>query len=680
MVSNDEPIMDKTLQPSDELRISIRPKKCLNSINVNYVSDLIKKTEQDLLAIRNFGRTSLKEVKEALKGIGLALKSSSSDYHKSPLTDRVGDPNKYFLSESAGFDKKTFLYLLRNIEELDLSIRARNCLKSKGIKLIGELVQKKPSELLQTINFGKKSLAEIRSKLNKVKLDIGMEIIGWNEENVKKALRDYSLELNRLRQSEAKERFFKKSEGLEADLARLAVLAGKERDRDIVIKYLGWDGKGGRTLEILGTEFGMTRERVRQVVAKFEKKVLEAKRLRGIYFPKIYLALNRVAEQIPKEVADIEMDLVGQGISKGTFRLEGLLSAASLLGCKAGFVLRSYRNRRFALSLGTGNFLNHIMFISRKAVARRGVSTILDIAAQVGEKVGQQIPEEIVVSVLSTQKDFKWLDKSRGWFFLSSVPRNRLLNLMEKILSVCSQIDIQDLRSGISRNHRMEGFAPPKEVLFQFCREIPWCKIQGESICSDPPLDWEQILKGTTDWAMCAILKEYGPVMSRAEFERRCLELGMNQQTFHQYLSYSPIITKIAIGIYALRGSKISPLVVEALRSVHTTRKGVSDYGWTDDGKIWIALEISEAMLLTGVFGIPAAMKEFIQGNFALKTADGASIGSIRLKESSGWNLRHFFKRRGGEPGDYLVLVFNFKDRVVNIHVGDAGIMDDFVA
>jgi hypothetical protein len=44
----------------------------------------------------------------------------------------------------------------------------------------------------------------------------------------------------------------------------------------------------------------------------------------------------------------------------------------------------------------------------------------------------------------------------------------------------------------------------------------------------------------------------------------------------------------------------------------------------SNDGKIWIVLKVSEAIIKTGVFGIPAAMKEYIQGDFVLKAADGA--------------------------------------------------------
>ncbi len=66
--------------------------------------------------------------------------------------------------------------LSRSVEELELSVRASNCLKNAGIKTIGELVQKTESEMLKTKNFGRKSLNEIKEMLAGMSLSLGMTI------------------------------------------------------------------------------------------------------------------------------------------------------------------------------------------------------------------------------------------------------------------------------------------------------------------------------------------------------------------------------------------------------------------------------------------------------------------------------------------------------------------------
>jgi DNA-directed RNA polymerase subunit alpha len=71
--------------------------------------------------------------------------------------------------------------LFKSIDELELSVRATNCLKSANISLVGEIVQRQESEMLKTKNFGKKSLDEIRRVLAEMSLDFGMKIDGFEK-------------------------------------------------------------------------------------------------------------------------------------------------------------------------------------------------------------------------------------------------------------------------------------------------------------------------------------------------------------------------------------------------------------------------------------------------------------------------------------------------------------------
>jgi DNA-directed RNA polymerase subunit alpha len=66
--------------------------------------------------------------------------------------------------------------LNKPIEELELSVRAYNCLKNANIQTIGELVSRTESEMLKTKNFGRKSLAEIKEILAGMGLSFGMKI------------------------------------------------------------------------------------------------------------------------------------------------------------------------------------------------------------------------------------------------------------------------------------------------------------------------------------------------------------------------------------------------------------------------------------------------------------------------------------------------------------------------
>ncbi len=78
--------------------------------------------------------------------------------------------------------------LLKRVDELELSVRAFNCLKNANINTIAELVQKTENEMLNTKNFGRKSLVEIKRILNDMGLHFGMKIDQEQLEAMRKEL------------------------------------------------------------------------------------------------------------------------------------------------------------------------------------------------------------------------------------------------------------------------------------------------------------------------------------------------------------------------------------------------------------------------------------------------------------------------------------------------------------
>ncbi|MCP5361922.1 MAG: DNA-directed RNA polymerase subunit alpha [Hyphomicrobiales bacterium] len=82
-------------------------------------------------------------------------------------------------------------YLLKKVDELELSVRSANCLKNDNIVYIGDLVRKTEAEMLKTPNFGRKSLNEIKEVLGGMGLRFGMEVDGWPPENIEELARQF---------------------------------------------------------------------------------------------------------------------------------------------------------------------------------------------------------------------------------------------------------------------------------------------------------------------------------------------------------------------------------------------------------------------------------------------------------------------------------------------------------
>src|SRR5204863_333126 len=66
----DEPLNDNLFRSVDELELSVRSANCLQNANITLIGELVQRTEQDMLKTKNFGRKSLKEIKEILGSMG----------------------------------------------------------------------------------------------------------------------------------------------------------------------------------------------------------------------------------------------------------------------------------------------------------------------------------------------------------------------------------------------------------------------------------------------------------------------------------------------------------------------------------------------------------------------------------------------------------------------------------
>lgn len=82
-------------------------------------------------------------------------------------------------------EEKVDPILLRPVDDLELTVRAANCLKAENIYYIGDLVQRSEGDLLKTPNLGKKSLMEIKSVLAQWGLSLGMALKKWPPADLK---------------------------------------------------------------------------------------------------------------------------------------------------------------------------------------------------------------------------------------------------------------------------------------------------------------------------------------------------------------------------------------------------------------------------------------------------------------------------------------------------------------
>lgn len=140
--------------PVTDFELSVRARNCLQKMGIKTLGDLTKFTEQELLASKNFGETSLNEIKEMMtsRGLRLGQATETKRAQAAPVDPSTMSPDEQAL-------------LSKPVTELNLSVRARKCMIRLGIKTIGELIRCNQDELLECKNFGVTSLNEVREKL-----------------------------------------------------------------------------------------------------------------------------------------------------------------------------------------------------------------------------------------------------------------------------------------------------------------------------------------------------------------------------------------------------------------------------------------------------------------------------------------------------------------------------------
>ena len=148
--------------PVTDFELSVRSRNCLKKMNIRTLGDLTRVSEQQLLSSKNFGETSLDEIKEMLIEQGAAAGPIAGRGRVSPEM-RFRPQQPLSAEEQAVLNKP--------VSDLNLSVRARKCMNRLGINTLGELIQRTADELLESKNFGMTSLTEVRDKLAQYRAD-----------------------------------------------------------------------------------------------------------------------------------------------------------------------------------------------------------------------------------------------------------------------------------------------------------------------------------------------------------------------------------------------------------------------------------------------------------------------------------------------------------------------------
>ncbi len=148
--------------PVTDFELSVRARNCLKKMQIRTLGDLLRISEAELLSYKNFGETSLHEIKAMLSQKSLRLGQG--------LEGQFSRMRQEIYEQLRG--KAPDSVLNKPISVLDLSVRARKALQLLNIQTIGDLATRTEAELMGVKNFGQTSLDEIKEKLGNYGLSL----------------------------------------------------------------------------------------------------------------------------------------------------------------------------------------------------------------------------------------------------------------------------------------------------------------------------------------------------------------------------------------------------------------------------------------------------------------------------------------------------------------------------
>lgn len=470
----------------------------------------------------------------------------------------------------------------------------------------------------------------------------------------------------------------------------LKLLSRMDGERlDALAARLGWNGNKAVTLEQCGQRLGITRERMRQIQSKVLKRLPDHE----VFMPRLDEALSLLEDRAPLRLAQASRVLRDSGITRTQFHPESLLNVAELLGKKTTLRLCETRTGKMIASEPNLKVVQLIPALARKLAGQSGVTSVFQVLDTL-EAMGHQVDDDDLRRMLNDNPTFDFLNDDWFWAVDIKDKRNRLRNIARKILSVATPQDVRTIRDGVRRAYRVRAAShdryatlvvPPLDVMTTFFQRHPDFRVEGNAVYSSVSLDHKKEL-GDTDRIMVEVLRSSpAGVMDRTSFAQACLVRGMNENTFSVYSSYSCVIEHVGIGVWKLRGVIVDPAAIEAVRIANHLKpreQRVLEYGWTDDGKLWIAARIPRLGKNSMVIGCPGAVRRYLIGQkFECKANEGNSpCGTIAINDQgSSYGYGPFVRRYGLDENDILLAAFDLATNIVTLSLADEEILEEAI-
>ena len=474
-------------------------------------------------------------------------------------------------------------------------------------------------------------------------------------------------------------------EALPLDAALMALLrahAGERANRISALSVrFGWTGENPTTLEDAARPLGLTRERVRQIESKFLGALPHE-----LYVPQLDRALNVLEAGVPLSLTEATRLLAEVPRLNVSLTPQAVLHTAKMFGRPTSLRVEDVKGKGHVI-VGKGTSARDVAQVARKLAGMSGVASVYQVSARTtAPRMAPDYVRRLLVGM--SHVDFLTPD----WFWVTDIPsrRNRLANIVKKILSVAAPQSVASIREGVRRaftyrsksNPRYHSLStPPNDVLTTFFARSPEFVLADGDVSPLEPLSALDEL-GEVDKALLDVFRATATgVLDRKAVIEACVGRGLNENSVSLFLTYSPIVEHAGLDIWKLRGVRVDPAAVEALRQANAlqpTEKRLLSFGWRPDGKLWIAARLPYNRTSL-VLGVPGTLKRYlVDSKFpAIDRDSGTLCGTISVNEGgTSFGYSTFLRISGAEQGDVMLCEYDLAARTVDLSLTEDSVLD----
>ena len=421
------------------------------------------------------------------------------------------------------------------------------------------------------------------------------------------------------------------------------------RDRRLVLARLRYRSDRQPTLKELGEEFGVSRERVRQIVVRRMKMLVES----GLRLP--------IGSRVVQEI-----DLAGGVISSAALAAElvdeGIVADPLSLCClgelsDAGLVPKVKWISEVRAWIGIESYAAWIesgrddVLVKLKKFARKELRRVGAIQESALEALSPFDPGHAAAIVTPAGSKF---ERVLGHLVRVPPTDSSLIRQGQKVLAVTSPLPVFELHSGFQRYPRLAP-VPPSDVVEFILGQHAGFEVEQGQVRPTKLLARSAVLS-QSEWALVDLLEESQNVMLLQDMVD-----GMKKQGFStpmtSVLTRSPILRRVSTAVYALRGRDVSTALISARRKrwLESRSINVVTSGWDGPHRFVVTYRLSH-FNLAGVFSVPSGLPTMCE-EWRGRLPTGEMV-AVTIRDQNLWGVARWLGKVGAHAGDHVVATF----------------------